>query len=115
MKTFVLLFLCFFSVSVFAQTKKELIGKWKLVKETKNGKTSNPEDTYQIFEEDGKFTGINKGKSRKGKWKLSEDGKNLHIAISIVSVDFDVEYFDPKKRIISSTQTGVLEYQKVDE
>lgn len=115
MKTLIFVMLCFLSESSFAQTKKELIGKWKLVKETKNGQTTVPKETYQIFNEDGKFTGINDGKSRNGKWKLSEDGKKLNISMSIISINFEVEYFDPKKRIIKSEKTGVLEYQKVDD
>ena len=98
-----------------AQTAKELIGKWKLIKETKNGTISEPKDTYQVFMEDGVFRGIKGDKSRKGKWKLSEDNKELTIKISVISVRFKVEYFDEKKRIISSTETGTLEYEKVED
>lgn len=96
-----------------AQTAKELIGKWKLVKETKGGVVTQPENTYQVFEENGVFQGINGDKSRKGKWKLSADNKYLTIKISIVSLEFEVEYFDAKKRVISNDKTGTLEYEKV--
>lgn len=96
-----------------AQTAKELIGKWKLVKETKNGVVKEPQDTYQVFEEGGTFQGIVGSKSRKGKWTLSADNTNLTIKISIISLKFKVEHFDAKKRIISNEQTGTLEYEKV--
>ncbi|MFX1706414.1 glycoside hydrolase family 43 C-terminal domain-containing protein [Chitinophaga sp. CC14] len=108
---------CCFFIAAFtckAQTSKELIGKWKLVKETKDGVVKTPEETYQVFNEGGEFQGINGSKSRKGKWKLSEDNKELTISISIVSLKFSVDYFDAKKRIITNDKTGVLEYEKVD-
>ncbi|GAO43128.1 lipocalin-like domain-containing protein [Flavihumibacter petaseus] len=109
------LFFCLAIGSSKAQTSKELIGKWKLVKETKNGNVTTPKDTYQVFMEDGVFHGIKEDKSRKGKWKLSEDNTKLTISISIVSIKFTVDYFDAKKRIISSSETGTLEYEKVEE
>lgn len=109
--TFILV-LCFFSG--YSQTAKELIGKWKLIKQTNvDGVVSTPKDTYQEFMEDGKFQGIHNGDSRNGKWKLSEDNKTLTIKISIISIKFKVESFDDKKRIISSDKTGILEYEKV--
>ena len=101
--------------SATAQTSKELIGKWKLVKETKDGVVKEPKDTYQVFKEGGKFQGINGDKTRNGKWELSADNKELTVKISVVSVKFRVEYFDEKKRIISSDMTGTLEYEKVAE
>ncbi|KPE52702.1 lipocalin-like domain-containing protein [Chryseobacterium indologenes] len=102
-------------ITGYAQTSKELIGKWKLVKETKNGVEKAPENTYQVFLEGGKFQGINGDSSRKGKWKLSDDNKTLTISISVISLPFTVDYFDAKKRIISNDKTGTLEYVKVDE
>ncbi len=109
--TFILV-LC--SFSGYSQTAKELIGKWKLIKQTNvDGVVSTPKDTYQVFMEDGKFQGIHNGDSRNGKWKLSEDNKTLTIKISIISIKFKVESFDDKKRIISSDKTGILEYEKV--
>ncbi|MET6996644.1 lipocalin-like domain-containing protein [Chitinophaga defluvii] len=110
-----LLSFCMISLVSNAQTSKELIGKWKLVKETKGGVVKTPEDTYQIFMEDGVFKGVNGDNSRKGKWKLSDDNKELTIKISIISLTFDVEYFDAKKRIISNDKTGTLEYEKVED
>lgn len=105
--------LCLVSLATKAQTSKELIGKWKLVKETKDGIVREPKDTYQVFLEGGVFEGINGDKSRKGKWKLSEDNTRLTIKISIISLTFKVEFFDEKKRIISNDKTGTLEYEKV--
>lgn len=112
----VLLFIfCAVAFTSHAQTSKELIGKWKLVKQTKDGVVKTPDETYQIFKEGGDFTGMTEGKSRNGKWKLSDDNKQLKISISIVSIKFSVDYFDAKKRTISSSQTGTLEYEKVEE
>jgi hypothetical protein len=108
--------LCLPALALQAQTSKELIGKWKLVNETKNGKEQEiKEDTYQVFKEGGEFQGIVGKKTRKGKWVLSADNKELTVKISIVSVPFKVEYFDAQRRVISSDPTGTLEYEKVPE
>lgn len=115
MKVLLTLSSCFFCFLSYSQTANDLLGKWKLVKETKAGISSVPKDTYQVFADGGKFTGINGKKSRSGKWKLSEDGKKLHVSISIVSIDFEVLQFSEGKRVVSSPQTGLLEYIKVDE
>ncbi len=116
MKPFIILLLLLACSSVgYSQTSKELIGKWKLIKQTNKGEVTTPKDTYQVFMEGGEFEGIHNGDSKKGKWKLSEDNKTLTIKISIISIKFKVEYFDAKKRVISSTQTGTLEYEKVSE
>lgn len=113
MKLSIFLFLCLLSFTGNAQTSRELIGKWKLVKQTQNGTVKTPENTYQVFMDGGEFKGITGGDSRKGKWTLSTNNKELTIKISIVSVTFTVEFFDAKKRIISSDKTGTLEYEKV--
>src|ERR1700754_4924325 len=117
MKTTAIILLILAGYSVSAQTSKELIGKWKLVKQTtKNGADKEiKEDTYQVFLEGGVFQGIVGKTTRKGKWKLSDDNKTLTVKISIVSVVFTVEYFDAKKRIISADALGTLEYEKVPE
>ncbi|GAA4199491.1 hypothetical protein GCM10022289_09930 [Pedobacter jeongneungensis] len=114
MKILITFLLCVTGFVSQAQTSKELIGKWKLVKETTNGVVKTPDNVYQVFMEGGKFEGINGNNSRTGKWKLSEDNKKLTVRISIVSIKFDVEYFDAKKRIISSDKIGTLEYEKVE-
>ncbi|MGO4291746.1 lipocalin-like domain-containing protein [Chitinophaga sp. RAB17] len=114
MRLLILLSFCLISLASSAQTSKELIGKWKLIKETKDGVEKTPKDTYQIFMEDGVFKGVNGDKSRNGKWKLSDDNKELTIKISIISLTFKVDYFDAKRRIISHDKTGTLEYEKVE-
>lgn len=114
MKLLIAFLLCLAGFIGHAQTSKELVGKWKLVKQTKDGIVSTPKDTYQVFIEGGEFNGINGDKSRKGKWKLSEDNKKLTVKISVVSLTFAVDYFEGKKRIISNEKTGSLEYEKVD-
>jgi hypothetical protein len=115
MRLLIILSFCLISLVSNAQTAKELIGKWKLVKETKDGVAKTPQDTYQIFLEGGTFKGVKGDNSRKGKWNLSEDNKELTIKISIISLTFSVDYFDVKKRIISNDKTGTLEYEKVED
>lgn len=114
-KLSLLLLLILGSFTMKAQTAKELIGKWKLIKETKDGIVTAPKDTYQVFMDEGVFKGINGSKSRKGSWNLSEDNNYLTIKISIISLKFKVEYFDSKKRVISNEKTGTLEYEKVND
>ena len=121
MKILLRLIFCCFTLRVSAQTEKELIGKWKLVKMTKDGeekdimKEFKTDQVYQVFKEDHKFVGINGEKSRNGKWSLSDDNKELKVTISVVSVKFKIDYFDAKRRVITSDQTGTLEYNKVEE
>lgn len=113
MKHLLIFALLLWAHSVSAQTGRELIGTWKLVKETKDGKVTEPENTYQVFLEGEKFQGINGDKQKNGKWGLSADNKELTVKISVVKVKFRIEYFDSKRRVISSDMTGTLEYEKV--
>lgn len=114
MKILLLTLLVFVGFTATAQTSQELIGKWKLVKETKNGVDKEiKEETYQVFSEGGVFQGIVGNKTRKGKWELSENNKILTVKVSIITVNFTVDFFDAKRRIISSDATGTLEYEKV--
>lgn len=122
MKKVLFLFLiAFASLSVNAQTSKELIGKWQLVKLTKKGTVKDIKDVYktdqvfQVFTEDGKFRGIVGDKSAKGKWKLTEDNKLLTVTVDLIPVKFQIDYFDKDKRIITNDQLGTLEYKKVTE
>ncbi|MEJ1238065.1 glycoside hydrolase family 43 C-terminal domain-containing protein [Chryseolinea sp. T2] len=115
MKLTLIIFMCAIAISAQAQTANELIGKWKLVKQTKKGVVKEPENTYQIFREGGQFEGIAEGKTGKGKWTLSEDNKELKVKIGIATAKFKVEYFDAQKRVISNDQLGTLEYEKVPE
>lgn len=117
-----IVFLLLISLAAFtvnAQTSKELIGKWQLVKLTKKGKEKSLQDVYktdqvfQVFSEDGKFQGIVGEKSAKGRWKLSKDNKVLTVTVDLIPVKFQIDYFDKDKRIISHEQLGTLEYKKV--
>lgn len=109
------------SFSIRAQTSKELIGKWQLVKFTKNGKNQDIKDkfksdqVFQLFKEDNKFTGIVGDKSTNGKWKLSKENDALTVTVNLIPVKFEIDYFDSKKRIISNYQIGTLEYKKIDD
>lgn len=121
MKYAFLLACCFITFSLQAQTAKELIGKWKLVKftntkgETKSIKEEyKTEEVYQVFKEDNKFEGIVGDKNKNGKWSLSKDNKELTVKVSIVSIKFKVVYADAEKRTISSDMIGTLDYVKVD-
>ncbi|BFM43366.1 hypothetical protein CFS9_20070 [Flavobacterium sp. CFS9] len=108
------------SFTIQAQTSKELIGKWQLVKLTKNGKEKDikekfkTDQVFQVFNEDGKFTGINGDKSTNGKWKLSKNNDVLTVTVDLIPVKFQIEYFDSQKRVITQEQLGTLEYKKVD-
>lgn len=108
------------SLSIQAQTSKELIGKWQLVKLTKNGTEKDikekfkSDQVFQIFNEDGKFTGIVGDKSTNGKWKLSKDNNTLTVTVDLIPVKFQIDYFDSQKRVITQDQLGTLEYKKVD-
>ena len=108
------------SLSIQAQTSKELIGKWQLVKLSKNGTEKDikekfkSDQVFQIFNEDGKFTGIVGDKSTNGKWKLSKDNNTLTVTVDLIPVKFQIDYFDSQKRVITQDQLGTLEYKKVD-
>ncbi|WP_264532096.1 lipocalin-like domain-containing protein [Flavobacterium sp. N502540] len=108
------------SLSIQAQTSKELIGKWQLVKLSKNGTEKDikekfkSDQVFQVFNEDGKFTGIVGDKSINGKWKLSKNNDILTITVDLMPVKFQIEYFDSQKRVITQDQLGTLEYKKAD-
>ncbi|RYY32958.1 MAG: hypothetical protein EOP46_17680 [Sphingobacteriaceae bacterium] len=115
-----LLLLTFLSgITIFtvnAQTSAELVGKWKLVKWTKKGKAKEvPDSTYQVFKDNNQFISLAEGKEHKGKWKLSKDNKMLTIRSGIFNVPFSIDYFDAKRRVITTDQMGTLEYQKVED
>lgn len=121
MKKLVIAFIFLIGLSVNAQTSKELIGKWQLVKWTKNGKEKNIEkefktdQVFQVFKENGEFDSLVGNESRKSKWKLSEDNKELTIIAVLMPIKFSVDYFDAQKRIITTPQVGTFEYKKVAE
>ncbi|OXA87305.1 hypothetical protein [Flavobacterium hercynium] len=120
MKKVIIAFIILVGLSVNAQTSKELIGKWQLVKWTKKGKEKNIQEyfktdqVFQIFMENGEFNSLVGDESHKAKWKLSSDNKELTIIAILLPINFTIDYFDPQKRVISSPQMGTLEYKKVD-
>lgn len=121
MKTLVTLILVLCSFASYSQASKDLIGKWQLVKITKNGTEKSikeqfkSDQVYQVFEEGGKFEGIIAEESINGKWKLSKDDKILTVTVKLIPVKFNLEYIDASKRIIYHKQLGTLEYKKVQE
>lgn len=115
----ILIFLIGFSIS--AQTSKELVGKWQLVKWTKKGKEKSIQEyyktdqVYQVFKENGDFESLVGDETHKAKWKLSKDNAELTIILVLMPVKFSVDYFDANKRIITTPQMGTFEYKKVIE
>ncbi|PAM93126.1 hypothetical protein B4N84_19260 [Flavobacterium sp. IR1] len=120
MKKIIIAFIILVGLSVNAQTSKELIGKWKLVKWTKKGKEKNIQEyfktdqVFQIFMENGEFNSLVGDESHKAKWKLSSDNKELTIIAILLPISFTIDYFDAQKRVISSPQMGTLEYKKIE-
>ncbi|SNR62314.1 hypothetical protein [Flavobacterium sp. ov086] len=118
MKKVILIFICLIGLSVSAQTQKELVGKWMLVKWTKNGRTQNIKEYFkttqvlQIFEENGDFENRIGSDSQYSKWKLSKNDSELIIADDRVSITSSIDYFDAKKRVITS-ELGTFEYKKI--
>ena len=119
MKKILVMLAVLFSITVVhAQTAKELIGKWKLVRWTgADGKDRDiktyfkTDQVYQVFKEGDEFESINGEKVNKGKWKLSNDNKKLTIRSGIMITDFTMEVFDQNKRVMNS-KFGVMEYVK---
>lgn len=121
MKRIVLLFMMLLAVgTVNAQTSKELVGKWQLVKWTHNDKEKDIKDyyktdqVYQIFMPDGKFESHIGDEVHNGKWNLSKDNKELVIKNALIPVKFQIDYFTADKRIITYPQLGSFEYKKIN-
>lgn len=72
-----------------------------------------PVNGFQIFFEGGELVAISEGKTAKGKWKLSSDNKTLTLKSGLISIKFQIDYFDEKKRIMTNKQVGTIEYEKV--
>lgn len=118
MKKVILIFICLIGLSVSAQTQKELVGKWMLVKWTKNGRTQNIKEYFktssvlQVFQENGDFESRIGSESTYSKWKLSKNDSELTIVDDRVSITSSIDYFDAKKRVITS-KLGTFEYKKI--
>jgi len=71
---------------------------------------------FQIFKDKNQFVSINGSKVNKGKWKLSSDNQYLNIKVGMSTVvNFKIDYFDARKRIITQDPFGTLEYKKLDQ
>ncbi len=121
MKNLLLLFVLCIGFTVNAQTSKELIGKWKLVKWTHHGKEKDiasvfkTDQVFQLFLENGEFQSLVGDEVHKSKWKLNKDNSELTIISTlIIPIKFHIDYFDAQKRVITSDQLGTLEYQKIE-
>ena len=121
MRKLILGFVFLIGLSVSGQTSKELIGKWQLIKWTKNGKDKSIQErfktdqVFQVFKQNGDFESVIGTESHKATWKLSPDNSELTIISVLLPIKFKIEYFDPQKRIISTPGLGTLEYKKVAE
>jgi hypothetical protein len=121
MKKTLLILICIAGFTVHAQTSKELLGKWKLVKWTQNGQPKDiasafkTDEVYQLFLPNGEFQSLVGSDVHKSKWKLSKDNLELTIISTlIIPIKFHIDYFDSQKRTITSDQMGTLEYEKVN-
>ncbi|MGH2666530.1 DUF5004 domain-containing protein [Flavobacterium sp.] len=121
MKKIILVFICLIGSFANAQTSKELIGNWQLVKWVKNGAEKDivsyykTDQVFQFFQEDHKFNSVIGDAVHKGKWKLSDDNTELTIDSKIVEAKFKIEYFDMQRRVISNPELGTFEYKRVVE
>ena len=120
MKKIFLSLACLIGFLANAQTSKELLGKWQLVKWTKHGKeksiqkTFKTDQVFQLFLENGEFQSLVGNEIHKSKWKLSKDNADLTITSTlIIPIKFHIDYFDSEKRIITSDEVGTFEYKKV--
>ena len=121
MKKITLILLCLIGFSSQAQTAKELLGKWQLVKWTQHGKEKDiasyfkTDQVFQVFLDNGEFNSINGTDVHKGKWKLSKDNSELTITSTIIPVKFHIDYFDSVKRVMTYEALGTFEYKKISE
>lgn len=121
MNKLLLAFVFLIGLTASAQTSKELIGKWQLVKWTKNGKEKDIQErfktdqVFQVFKENGDFESVIGEESHKAKWKLSKDNSQLTIISVILPVEFTINSFDSQKRVITNAQVGTFEYKKVSD
>jgi hypothetical protein len=111
---------CLIGFLANAQTSKELLGKWQLVKWTKHGKeksiqkTFKTDQVFQLFLENGEFQSLVGDEVHKSKWKLSKDNADLTITSTLIlPIKFHIDYFDSQKRIMTSEEVGTFEYKKV--
>lgn len=121
MKKLLLLFIFCIGFIGSAQTSKELMGKWQLVKWTHHGKVKDikakfkTDQVYQVFFENGEFQSIVGDEIHKGKWKLSKDNSNLTITTTVIPVKFIIDSFNETERVMYYEELGTFTYKKITE
>lgn len=122
MKTTLLtLFLCVACLTAKAQTAKELIGKWQLVRYLHNGQEKDIKDffktdqVYQVFYENGKFESLIGDEVHKGKWKMSKDNQYLTLTSTLIPVKLHIDLFKDGKRITSYESLWTFEHKKIND
>lgn len=120
MKTLLLsLLFCTMGMTANAQTAKELIGKWQLVRFTHNGQEKDIKDffktdqVYQVFYEDGKFESLVGDEVHKGKWKMSKDNQHLTLTTTLIPIKLHIDLFQDGRRITSYESLWTFEHKKV--
>ena len=120
MKKVFLSLACLIGFLANAQTSKELLGKWQLVKWTKHGKeksiqkTFKTDQVFQLFLENGEFQSLVGDEIHKSKWKLSKNNSDLTITSTlIIPIKFHIDYFDSEKRVLTLDHVGTFEYKKI--
>lgn len=113
------LLLCASAVTAFAQTSKELVGRWELVslKDDKGQEQDvmarfGTRQVFQVFSPDQKFEGIVGDKRIEGSWAMSGDNKKIMVKAGGLDVDFQVHFFDARYRVITIPGLGVASYTK---
>lgn len=121
-KEVLFIFLALFcTVTTKAQTARELLGKWQLIKWVKNGKVKDiksyfkTDQVYQVFNDNGTFESLVGGDTHNGKWHFSNDSTQLTLTTTIIPVKFKIDYFDKDKRIMTYNDLGTFTYIKVRE
>lgn len=120
MKTLLLaLFFCAIGITANAQTAKELVGKWQLVRFTHNGQDKDIKDffktdqVYQVFYEDGKFESLVGDEVHKGKWKMSKDNQHLTLTTTLIPIKLHIDLFQDGKRVTSYESLWTFEHKKI--
>lgn len=119
MKKIIALVILFLGLSVNAQGPAELLGKWKLVKWEKDGKSQNisahykTDQVFQIFKQDGVFQDVVGKQIVDGTWKFSHDRRKLITDAGLLPTNYKIDFFDSKRRILTQEGMGTFTFEKV--
>ncbi|HXA00560.1 MAG TPA: lipocalin family protein [Cytophagaceae bacterium] len=101
-----------FSLGSCAKKKADLIAKdWKATKLNFGGSEIGGDivSLEYSFKKDGSFSRTEDGKTEKGKWSLSEDGKKLTLNLDDkTKVDKDVKELTDSKLLLSGEEHGMM-------